>query len=42
VLAIVFLCFLGNSPAELVDFLKERAAAEGTTPDGVIVSIIPI
>ncbi len=42
VLAIVFLCFLGHSPTELVDFLKENAETEGTTPDGVIISIVPI
>ncbi len=42
VLAIVFLCFLGHSPAELIEFLTEKAAAEGTTPDAVVCQIVNI
>ena len=42
VLAIVFLCFLGHSPTELVEFLKEKAAATGQSFDGVVSSIISI
>jgi hypothetical protein len=42
VLAIVFCCFLGHSPAELVEFLTEKAENESTTPDAVVTSIISI
>ena len=42
VLAIVFLCFLGHSPTELVEFLKEKAAATGQSFDGVVCQIVSI
>jgi hypothetical protein len=42
VLAIVFCCFLQYSPAELNDFVQEKAAAEGTTPDAVVCQIVSI
>ena len=40
--AIVFCCFLGYSPAELVDFLKEKAENEGTSYDDIVCDIISI
>ena len=42
VLAIVFCCFLGYSPAELVEFVEENAKTMGKSPDVIVTTIISI
>jgi hypothetical protein len=42
VLAIVFCCFLGYLPAELVEFVQDKSKASGQSFDAVVTSIISI
>ena len=42
VLAIVFCCFLGYLPAELNEFVQEKAENEGTSCDDIVCDIISI